>query len=72
MGGGSFKSQMKKADKSGAEVALIWGEDEVAADSVTLKTLRAEAGTEQRVAQQTLRVSELEAALAAALASRCH
>jgi histidyl-tRNA synthetase len=69
MGGGSFKSQMKKADKSGAEVALIWGEDEVAADSVTLKTLRAEAGTEQRVAQQTLRVSELEAALAAALAS---
>ena len=72
MGGGSFKSQMKKADKSGAKVALIWGEDEVAAGTVTLKTLRAEARTEQRVAQQTLPVSELEAALAAALASRCH
>ena len=28
-GGGSFKSQMKKADKSGATLALVLGEDEV-------------------------------------------
>lgn len=41
-GGGSFKSQMKKADKSGAQVALILGEDEVLAGKVTLKCLRQE------------------------------
>jgi histidyl-tRNA synthetase len=68
-GGGSFKSQMKKADKSGAEVALIWGEDEVAAGTVTVKVLRAKDETNERVAQQTLPVSELEAALRTALAS---
>lgn len=39
-GGGSFKNQMKKADRSGAEVALILGENEVAAQEVTLKYLR--------------------------------
>jgi histidyl-tRNA synthetase len=38
--GGSFKSQMKKADASGARYALIVGEDEVAARRVTLKPLR--------------------------------
>jgi histidyl-tRNA synthetase len=38
--GGSFKSQMKKADGSGARYALIVGEDEVAARRVTLKPLR--------------------------------
>ncbi|HZZ94437.1 MAG TPA: histidine--tRNA ligase [Usitatibacter sp.] len=38
--GGSFKSQMKKADASGARYALIVGEDEVAANRVTLKPLR--------------------------------
>jgi histidyl-tRNA synthetase len=61
-GGGSFKSQMKKADKSGARVALIWGEDEVAAGSVTLKTLRVQSE------QQSLPQTELASALAAALA----
>ncbi|ASK33201.1 histidine--tRNA ligase (plasmid) [Alcanivorax sp. N3-2A] len=39
-GGGSFKSQMKKADRSGARFALILGEDEVAAGTVTVKPLR--------------------------------
>ena len=38
--GGSFKSQMKRADKSGAEYALIIGEDEVAENSVCVKNLR--------------------------------
>ena len=42
-GGGSFKSQMKKADRSGACVALILGEDEVARGVATLKSLRSDA-----------------------------
>jgi histidyl-tRNA synthetase len=54
---------MKKADKSGAQVALIWGEDEVAAQAVTLKTLRAQNDTTERAAQQTVAISELEAVL---------
>ncbi|WP_268898614.1 histidine--tRNA ligase [Halopseudomonas xiamenensis] len=39
-GGGSFKSQFKKADKSGALYALILGEEEAAAGQVGLKPLR--------------------------------
>ncbi|TAL10324.1 MAG: histidine--tRNA ligase [Porticoccaceae bacterium] len=39
-GGGSLKSQMKRADRSGAAFALILGEDEVASGCVTLKYLR--------------------------------
>ena len=39
-GGGSIKSQMKKADASGAAFALIIGDDEVAAGSVSVKPLR--------------------------------
>jgi histidyl-tRNA synthetase len=39
-GGGSFKSQIKKADKSGADIALILGEDEAAAGTVGVKYLR--------------------------------
>jgi histidyl-tRNA synthetase len=43
--GGSFKSQMKKADASGARFAVIIGDDEVAANQVTVKPMR---GGEQR------------------------
>jgi len=39
-GGGSFKSQMKKADKSGASIALILGEDEAEKNTVGVKFLR--------------------------------
>ncbi|MCK0106273.1 histidine--tRNA ligase [Marinobacter sp. S0848L] len=39
-GGGSFKSQMKKADRSGARYAVILGESEVANGTVGLKPLR--------------------------------
>ncbi|GAB2198308.1 histidine--tRNA ligase [Sessilibacter sp. MAH4] len=39
-GGGSFKSQLKKADKSGAKWALIVGENEASAAQVVLKSLR--------------------------------
>jgi histidyl-tRNA synthetase len=45
-GGGSFKSQFKKADKSGAEYAVIIGEDEAARGEVSLKPLRT--GEEQK------------------------
>ena len=40
LGGGSLKSQMKRADKSGAEIALILGEQELADGSVGLKAMR--------------------------------
>tara|TARA_B110000503_G_scaffold25349_1_gene40056 strand:- start:22497 stop:23753 length:1257 start_codon:yes stop_codon:yes gene_type:complete len=65
-GGGSFKSQMKKADKSGAQVALIWGEDEVAAQTVTVKSLRTSDG--ERATQVTVALQDLETTLCAALA----
>ena len=41
-GGGSFKSQIKKADKSGAAVAVILGEDELSSNTVQVKFLRQE------------------------------
>ncbi len=47
VGGGSMKSRLKKADRSGAEVALILGEDELAAGAVTVKPLRSEAPQER-------------------------
>ena len=48
-GGGSFKSQFKKADKIGAGYAIILGDDEVSRGEVSIKSLRN--GEEQ---QQTL------------------
>ena len=39
-GGGSFKSQIKRADKSGANYALIMGEDEVNNKTIAIKPLR--------------------------------
>ena len=39
-GGGSFKSQMKKADKSAASIALVLGEDEAADKKIGVKFLR--------------------------------
>jgi histidyl-tRNA synthetase len=63
LGGGSFKSQFKRADKSGAAWALVYGEAEVAAGQVTLKPLRAEAE------QQTIADAGLEAFLADYLAT---
>lgn len=41
-GGGSFKSQFKKADKSGAELAVILGEDELENNQLTIKYLRSD------------------------------
>jgi histidyl-tRNA synthetase len=48
-GAGSFKSQMKRADASGAAFAVIIGEDEVAAGNVTVKAMRAEEENNKQV-----------------------
>ncbi|MGD8742026.1 MAG: histidine--tRNA ligase [Granulosicoccaceae bacterium] len=45
-GGGSFKAQFKRADKSGAAVALVLGDDEAANSEITIKDLRSD--NEQR------------------------
>jgi histidyl-tRNA synthetase len=53
-GGGSFKSQLKKADGSGALLALVIGEDEAAANEVAIKPLRIEGAQQQRVSLAAL------------------
>jgi histidyl-tRNA synthetase len=53
MGGGSFKAQMKRADKSGAMYALIMGEQELADKSIGFKPLRS-ANEQETVALQDL------------------
>ncbi len=50
-GGGSFKSQMKRADSSGARFAVIIGEDEAVKSAVSLKPMR-EAGVQVQVDAQ--------------------
>jgi histidyl-tRNA synthetase len=62
-GGGSFKSQMKKADRSGARYAVILGENEVAKGTAGVKPLRADE-PQTEVAQD-----ELADILATSLAS---
>ena len=52
-GGGSFKSQFKKADKSNALFAIIIGEDEINNGTVSIKNLR------EKSEQQTVQQSEL-------------
>ena len=52
-GGGGIKGQIKRADKSGAELALILGESERAEGRITVKRLRGEGGQES-VQQDTL------------------
>jgi histidyl-tRNA synthetase len=47
LGGGSFKSQFKRADKSGAQFALVLGDDELSRGVVALKDLRREAPQEE-------------------------
>lgn len=56
-GGGSFKSQMKKADKSGARYALVLGENELASGTVGLKPLRS------NDEQQDINTAELSSVL---------
>ncbi|MDF2178935.1 histidine--tRNA ligase [Aliiglaciecola sp. CAU 1673] len=56
-GGGNLKKQMKRADKSGASVALIIGDEEAAQNKITLKFLR------QEQEQRSVPVAELVATL---------
>lgn len=51
-GGGSFKSQMKKADASGASVAVVIGDDEAQANEVSVKPMQG--GEQVRVGVQNL------------------
>ncbi|MDZ4298285.1 MAG: histidine--tRNA ligase [Moraxellaceae bacterium] len=48
-GGGSFKSQLRKADKSGAQLALLIGDDELAQQQVSIKWLRGDQQEQQCV-----------------------
>jgi len=57
----SLKSQMKKADASGAEYALIVGAEELAARELTLKPLRAAGATQQRLALDAVATHLVEA-----------
>ncbi|WP_405237512.1 histidine--tRNA ligase [Lentisalinibacter orientalis] len=57
-GGGSFKSQLKRADRSGARYAVVLGENEIAAGEAGLKPLRTDE------AQQSVAFDELAAVLA--------
>lgn len=63
--GGSFKSQLKKADKSGASYALILGEDEASVGKLTLKALRGQSFGQQTLGNQEL-IQQLPAILAEA------
>ncbi|WP_256739980.1 His/Gly/Thr/Pro-type tRNA ligase C-terminal domain-containing protein, partial [Cronobacter sakazakii] len=51
-GGGNFKKQFARADKWGARIALVLGEDEVANRQVVVKDLRS--GEQQALAQSEL------------------
>jgi histidyl-tRNA synthetase len=52
--GGSFKSQMKRADASGAAYAVIIGEDEVANNTAAVKVLRAEIDAKEDGSNQAI------------------
>jgi len=60
--GGSFKSQFKKADKSGAEYAIILGEDEAGSGQASIKFLRSH--QEQRTLPQQEAIQFLRASRA--------
>ena len=53
MDGGSFKQQFRRADKSGAELAIIVGEQEIEQDTVSLKPLKSD-GEQKTVKQEEL------------------
>lgn len=59
-GGGGFKSRMKKADASGARLAVILGADEAAAGEVSVKDL---ASTEQQRIPQSELIAVCESSL---------
>ncbi|MDR1530175.1 MAG: histidine--tRNA ligase [Burkholderiales bacterium] len=58
-GGGNFKSQMKKADASGARIALILGDDEAHSRTITVKWLRDTDKTQHTGEQERVSAAEL-------------
>src|SRR5262249_59602092 len=65
LGGGNFKAQFRRADRSGAALALILGDDELARGALGVKPLRAEAGqSEGPIAQLAAGVDAALGALA--------
>ena len=52
LAGGSFKAQFKRADRSGAELALVLGENEIAQGHATVKPLRSQAEQQQVALEQ--------------------
>ncbi len=68
-GESSLRSQMKKADASGAEFAVIVGEAELAAGAAAVKALRARGGTWPFAEQKAVALERLGAALVEALES---
>ncbi len=72
-GGGSMKSQMKKADRSGARFALILAEDELARNEITIKDLRG--NMQQQVVSQPELTAFLKSSIYSAswggVSSRC-
>jgi histidyl-tRNA synthetase len=62
LGGGNFKAQFRRADRSGAPLALILGDDELARGVVSMKPLRQESG------QSDCPIADLPARLEATLA----
>jgi histidyl-tRNA synthetase len=64
LGGGNFKAQFRRADRSGAPLALIFGAEELARGVVAMKPLREQSGqTECPVAELAARVDAGLAAL---------
>ncbi len=64
LGGGNFKAQFRRADRSGAALAVIVGDDELARGVVALKPLRRELG------QSECPIAELAAGVEAALVAQ--
>lgn len=63
-GGGSLKSQMKRADASGARFAVLMGESELASNQVTVKVLRAGDSAERPQIPQTNQTAQITMPLA--------
>jgi histidyl-tRNA synthetase len=68
-GGGSMKAQFKRADRSGAAVALVLGDDELKADQVVMKPLRS--GADQQLVARAEIVGALKGLLNFESAAEC-
>ena len=55
-GGGSFKSQMKKADRSGARYALILGDDELSSNVIAVKPMLGDGNQENATLSETIQI----------------